>query len=94
MDKRRGSLETGPAPLLAENHSDNRLSDYRTDYGYKDFRKSPAKCFTHFAGFFLALAHKLPPSTKISTGATRLMFTIYNKFYVLSIVLHKKIKKK
>lgn len=35
-----------------------------------------------------------PPLTKISTGATRLMFIIYNKFYILSIVLHKKFKKK
>lgn len=81
-------------PLLAENQPYNHFCDYRADHGYKDFDKSLLKRLLRFAGFFLTVTHNQPPLTKISTGATRLMFIIYNKFYILSIVLHKKFKKK
>lgn len=71
MGNDAASLETYRITLLAENQPDYRFRDYRTDYGYKDFSKSLAKCLGHFAGFFLAFSHNLTPLNKDFTSEQR-----------------------
>ena len=60
----RQGVDSHRTTPLTEDHANNRFCNYRTDYGYKDFSKGLAECGEHFAGFFLAYTHKLPPLTK------------------------------
>ena len=83
-------------PSSAEHQPDYRFCDNRTDYGYKDFCKSPAERRERFAGFFLAVTHTLPPFNKrFRTGLTALMITGYRISLYLSITfIQKKMTKK